>query len=582
MPRMGRRRTTGFALGVALALSACDGSPPPAAGDGPFREAAADSGLRFRHFNGMYGEFHLPEIVGSGLAWLDYDRDGDMDLYVVQGAMIEDTRDPRDAVPRWDRGDPPGDRLFRNDLSVDSSGRPRVSFTDVTSVARIPAGGYGMGVAAGDYDNDGWTDLYITQLGANRMLRNTGRGTFEDATQETGTPGAWWSVSAVFVDIDHDGWLDLYVADYLDWSLQSNLECYRTNGLEDYCGPDSYLPIPDRLFHNRRDGTFREITAESGITSAYGAGLGVVSGDFNADGLLDLYVANDGLPNQLWINRGDATFEDVALLAGCALNADGMAEASMGVDAADFDGDGDEDLFMAHLNEETNTLFVNDGSGGFTDRSAFTGLGPASHAFTGFGAGWFDYDNDGWLDIYVVNGAVRTLEELARAGDPYPLHQTNQLFRHLGDGTYAEVDLGLGTESAVSRGSAIADVDNDGDTDLAVSNNSGDLRLFLNETRGSNHWIGLDVRGPDERPRPMLGAWVEVTTASGRRLHRRVRRDGSYASSNDPRLIVGLGPESGIRGVRIAWPDRSVETWGALEADRWHTLKPGGGSAAAP
>ncbi len=452
------------------------------------------------------------------------------------------------------------------------------TFRDVTEGSGAGDRGYGMGVAAGDYDNDGWVDLYVTALGSNRMLRNTGNGRFEDATEMTGTDDSWWSVSAAFVDIDRDGWLDLYVADYLDWSLPSNQECYRTNGLEDYCGPDSYLPIPDRLFHNNRDGTFRPITAESGIATDYGAGLGVVSGDFNGDGWLDLYVANDGLPNQLWINRGDGTFSNTALLAGCALNADGKAEASMGVDAADFDGDGDEDLFMAHLNEETNTLYVNDGSGGFDDRSAFSGLGPPSHAFTGFGAGWIDYDNDGWLDLYVVNGAVRTLEDLARAGDPYPLHQTNQLFRNRGDGSYVAVEGGLGSESAVSRGSAVADVDNDGDLDLAVSNNSGHVRLFLNESAGAHHWVGLRVVGPGERPRPALGAWVGVTADSGRTIFRRVRRDGSYASSNDPRLIVGIGQETGIRRVVVTWPDGGVESWPGLEIDRWHTLQRGKGT----
>ncbi len=233
---------------------------------------------------------------------------------------------------------------------------------------------------------------------------------------------------------------------------------------------------------------------------------------------------------------------------------------------------------MAHLDGETNTLYVNDGSGGFTDRSAFTGLGPPSHAFTGFGAGWLDYDNDGWLDIYVVNGAVRTLEDLAREGDPYPLHQTNQLFRHRGD-AYVEIDGGLGFESAVSRGSAIADVDNDGDMDIAVSNNNGALRLFLNRAGNENHWIGLLAVGPDTRPRPMLGAWVRVTTVSGRQLHRRVRRDGSYASSNDPRLIVGLGRDAAILSVEISWPDGTVESWNGLQIDRWHTLRQGTGSA---
>jgi hypothetical protein len=581
MGAMGSKRQIGVPLVLVLISTACaeTSSPPPSSA--PFREVSAEAGLDFQHFNGMDGHFHLPEIVGSGLAWLDYDRDGDLDLYVVQGAMIDAARDPRTATPGWEEEAAPTDRLYRNDLNVGPTGERTSRFVDVTDAAAIPAGGYGMGAAAGDYNNDGWVDLYITALGENRLLRNTGRGGFEDVTTNSGTADPWWSVSATFVDIDLDGWLDLYVADYLDWSLGANKKCYRTNGLEDYCGPASYLPIPDRLFLNLGDGTFRGITAESGVADEYGAGLGVVSGDFDSDGWLDLYVANDGLPNQLWINRRNGSFSNTALMAGCALNADGMAEASMGIDAADFDEDGDEDLFMAHLNEETNTLFVNDGSGNFDDRSAFSRLGPPSHAFTGFGAGWVDYDNDGWLDIYVANGAVRTLEDLARAGDPYPLHQTNQLFRNLGDGSFVEIEAGLGTESAVSRGSALADFDNDGDMDLAISNNNGAVRLFLNEAGAAHHWIGLRVVGPSATPRAMLGAWVEVSDTRGRKLYRRVRRDGSYASSNDPRLLFGLGQESEIQMIVVRWPGGSRETWTGLEVDRWHTLQQGRGTPAA-
>ena len=529
-----------FSLAILLpfTLFACGATPEPAL---PFADVTDEAGLQFEHRNAAEGEFYLPEIVGAGLAWIDYDRDGDIDLYVVQ-------TDPQSS-----------DRLFRND-----GGR----FVDVTESMQIPAGGFGMGVAVGDYDGDGWDDLYVTQLGENRLLRNDNGQRFVDQTEASGIRDPWWSVSATWTDIDRDGRLDLFVADYLDWSVAGNQDCFRTNGLEDYCGPASYLPIPDRLFRNLGNGQFEEWTSRSGIAATFGAGLGVLSVDFNGDGWLDVYVANDGLPNQLWINLGDGRFEDRALLAGCALNADGKAEASMGVDAADFDEDGDLDLFMAHLNEETNTLYVNDGDAGFTDRSAALGVGPPSEPFTGFGGGWFDMDNDGDWDLYVVNGAVRTLEDRAREGDEYPFDQPNQLFVQR-DGRFAEWVGALGDIAEVSRGSALGDYDNDGDLDLAISNSNGRLRLLRNEIGTASHWIGFSA--PQWAGH---GVQLELALNDGRRLHRLFRRDGSYASSNDARLIVGLGEATKIEELLLRWPDGTTRNLDPLEIDRWHTLDP--------
>lgn len=566
-----------------LGLISCGGEDPATPGlsgpteRGPFTEISADAGLDFEHFNGKAGKFYPCEITGSGLAWLDYDRDGDLDLYAVQGTTLDPNSSPAGASPPWIGAEPPTDRLFRNDLVIAADGTRHVQFVDVTASSGIVADGYGMGVAVGDYDNDGWVDVYVTQVGVNRLFRNNGDGSFTDETARAGVGDPWWSVSAVFADYDGDGWLDLFVTNYLDWSPANNKECTSFNGIRDYCAPESYRPLPDRLFRNRGDGTFEDVTVRAGISKVFGAGLGVVAADFDDDGRLDFYVANDGLPNQLWINRGDGTFEDRALLAGCAINGDGKAEASMGVDAADFDDDGDEDLFMTHLGSETNTLFVNAGKALFIDRSGPSGVGPPSFEFTGFGGGWFDYDNDGLLDLYVVNGAVRALAHLALVGDPFPFHQPNQLFHNRGDGQYEEIRSGFGDESAVSRGAAVGDMDNDGDLDVVVSNNHGSIRLFRNDRGQQNRWIGLRLVGPSSVPRYMLGTRVALVLESGRTLWRRVRRDGSYASSNDPRLIVGLGRETRLKRIVAHWPDGAVEAWDGLAVNRWHTLQKGTG-----
>ena len=542
-----------------------------------FVDATDQAGIDFVHFNGTTGEFFLPEITGSGGGLFDFDNDGDLDLYVVQGAYLQPPEKSPDPV-KWQGDQPPTDRLFRNELIP--AGQLR--FTDVTEQCGIHAPGYGMGVATGDYNNDGWIDLYVTNLGANQLWRNNGGNTFTDVTQEAGTDDPRWSTSAAFVDYDRDGWLDLFFANYVDFSTSYRRNCFSTASARDYCGPTSYDDVPDKLFRNRGDGTFEDVTIPSGIAEHFGSGLGVVTADFNNDHWPDLYVANDGDPNQMWINaQGKGTFEDNALLGGTALNRMGQAEAGMGVDAADFDSDGDEDLFMTHLERESNTLYENLGNGLFEDRTIESGLHAASLPYTSFGTRFVDYDNDGLLDLLVLNGAVRVIEAQARAGVAYPLTQPNQLFQNRGGEKFVEVTKAAGPALAiaeVSRGAALGDVDNDGDVDVVVFNNNGRTRLLLNQIGNRNHWLGLRVLDP-ELHRDALQARVEVVTSLGKSQWYRVHTDGSYCSAGDPRIVSGLGADTNIKLVRVHWPDGGIELWPDLEVDRYHILQRGQGTA---
>ena len=545
-----------------------------------FTDGAAAAGLDFVHFNGMSGEYYSAEIMGPGGALLDFDNDGDLDVYLVQGRMLGPGKTLADALfpPPSGTGPEAGDRLYRNDLQVQANGTRTLRFTDVTAGSGLGIRGYGMGVATGDVDNDGWIDIYRTGLGANHLFRNNGDGTFADLTARAGADDPRWSVSASFVDYDRDGWLDLYVGNYVDPRLEDRIECFNRTGEKDYCGPQRYVPAPDRLLRNRGDGTFADVTAAALRGGEYGPALGVVAADLDGDGWQDLYVANDGEPNQLWLNQRDGTFLDGSWLAGVAVNRDGNAEGSMGVDAGDFDGDGDDDLFMTHIATETNTLYINDG-GLFEDRTARAGLGPPSLPYTGFGTAWFDFDNDGWLDLLIANGEIRTQEALVRANDPFPLHQRNQLFRNLGNGRFEEVGDAAGSMfrvSEVSRGAAFGDVDNDGDTDVLLTNNNGPVRLLINRIGDRNPWVGLRLVGASGR-RDMLGARVAVFRGGGAVLWRRARTDGSYVSANDPRVLFGLGETASVDRVRVVWPGGRAEEWAGVGANRWTTLIEGTG-----
>jgi len=548
-----------------------------------FKEVAEQVGLKFQHYNGMTGKLYLPEIMGSGAALFDFDNDGDLDVFLVQGNVLEPgTQSARTQFP-WRGPGLPRSRLFRNDLVVGKDGsrtlKFSLKFTDVTEKSGIVADGYGMGVAVGDINNDGWPDLYLTNLGRNQMYLNKGDGTFSEVTGKTGTDDPRWSTSAAFFDYDRDGWLDLMVVNYANFSATNSPTCYAATSARDYCTPSVFRAPGNRLFHNKGDGTFEDVTVSAGVDKEFGHGLGVVTADFDGDGWTEIYIANDGDPNQLWINQKDGTFKNEAFLAGAAVNRDGKAEAGMGVDAGDFDGNATEDIFVTHLMDETNTLYVNLGKALFEDRTREAGLGMPGRRFTGFGTAFFDYDNDGWLDLLVVNGAVQLLPEVMRKGDPYPLGQPNQLFHNHG-GKFVEVtdnvDVGFQLLE-VSRGAAFGDLDNDGDTDVLVTNNNGRARLFLNQVGTRNHWLGLRLITKNAA-RDALGAQVEILISKNNVVRRRVRTDGSYLSANDPRVLVGLGGATAVETVRVRWPDGTAEEWKGTPVDQYVTLQQGTGS----
>jgi hypothetical protein len=566
---------------AAIALVSCGGdnsSTPSTAAPAPaedwFVERAKESGLDFVHFNGMSGEQYYPEIMAPGVAVFDYDNDGDLDVYLVQGTMLGAKKTIKDAT--YTPSGPLGDRLFRNDLVVGADGKRTLHFTDVTGPSGINVTSYGMGVAAADYDNDGFVDLYRTSLSGAVLLHNNGNSTFTDVTAKTGVgnPGGW-GVSAAFVDYDRDGWLDLYVGNYLLYSIAADLDCLSVTGQNDYCPPNSYRAQPDRLYHNRGNGTFEDVTSRALVGGADGPALGVSTADFNGDGWIDIYVGNDGQPNQLWINQKDGTFKDTAFLSGAAVNGQGNSEASMGIDAGDYDNDGDEDIFITNWLAQMNILYVNMGGGVFEDQKAASGLGPPSLAKTGFGAAWFDYDNDSWLDLLTANGSVSIIEAQARVNDPFPLKMLNQLYRNLGNGRFEDVSTRAGkafTLNDVSRGAAFGDLDNDGDEDVIIGTAAGPARLLINNVGNKNHWVGLRLMGGK---RDQIGARVEVIRKSGSPLWRRARSDGSYASANDPRVLVGLGTSTDPVRLRVSWPSGKTEEFGDVPIGRWTTLTEG-------
>jgi enediyne biosynthesis protein E4 len=538
----------------------------------PFRDAAEETGLEFHHFLGAVGKYYLPEITGSGAGLLDYDGDGDLDVFFVQGDLF----DPATPVDRLTFARPsthwPGHRLFRNELIPGG----KLKFTDVTERAGIKRRTYGMGVAVGDYDNDGDPDLYITSFGSNLLYRNNGNGTFSDVTREASVDDPRWSSSATFVDYDRDGRLDLFVANYVDFTVANNKKCNSPSGAPDYCSPTVYEGEPSRLFHNEGQGRFRDVSRKAAITKP-GPGLGVVTGDWNRDGWIDIYVANDQSANYLWINRGDGAFEERGLMAGAAFNADGKPEASMGVDSGDFDGDGDEDLFMVNLTGQKCALYLNDGNGNFEDVTARFALQVPSRPFTGFGTQWFDFDHDGWMDLFVANGAVMTIEN--QRGSPFPFRQRSQLYRNLGGRTFREIRSGaaLSREEA-GRGAAFGDIDNDGDIDIVVSNGNGPARLLLNEASAGRSWLQVRLEGVRTN-RDGTGARVAVIREDGSIQWKTARTDGSYMSANDPRLHFGLGNAVAIRGVGVVWPGSRPELYEEKRVNTLIVLREGRGSA---
>ncbi|MEM8994412.1 MAG: CRTAC1 family protein [Acidobacteriota bacterium] len=550
----------------------------PAEGPALFVDRAADLGLDFRHWNGMTGDFVYAELMGSGVALFDYDNDGDLDVFVNQGHLLGADKRPEDALFPPPEG-PSIDRLFRNDMRP---GEPdSLRFVDVTEEAGLDIDGYSMGVATGDIDNDGDVDLYVTEWeGDNRLLRNNGDGTFDDISASASTTDPRWTVAAAFFDADADGLLDLYVGNYLNASLELNKVCVNEIGLREYCGPIAFEPVPDAFFRNLGGGRFEDATGDFNILQPAAPVLGVVVGDWNFDGRPDLYLANDEYPNNLLIQQEDGRYVDEARFAGAAMNAEGHAEAGMGVTAGDVDNDGDEDLFVTHLDEETNTLYESEPGALFADRTAVTGLGAPSFNATGFGTHFFDYDNDGRLDLFVANGAVQGIRERVAAGELFPLAQTNQLFRNLGDKRFEETTDAGGPVfdlEEVSRGAGFGDIDNDGDTDIVVHNNAGPVRLMINQIGQDADWLGLRILG--RHGRDAIGAQV-LLDGPGETQIRQVRTEGSYASANDPRVLFGLGDAAEPARVRVRWPDGALEAWPPLALGTYHTLRRGEGTPA--
>ncbi|MCZ6697352.1 MAG: CRTAC1 family protein, partial [Planctomycetota bacterium] len=535
-------------------------APPIPAGAQPwFQECADARSLTFIHESGHTDRYLMPEIMCGGVALFDMDNDGDLDVYLVQGGTV---------VPSANE-QLPGNMLFANDGSG--------SFTDISDSSGADDSGYGMGVTVGDYDNDGDPDLYVTNLGPNVLLRNDGSGVFTDVTDLANVGHGGWGASAAFLDYDNDGDLDLFVTNYLNWSPATEIECYKRAGGLDYCSPANYYAPPvDVLYQNNGDGVFTDVSESAGLLEAFGTGLGVICADFNMDGRTDIFVANDGMPDQLWINQGDGTFRDEAMLRGVAIDMTGAAKAGMGVAVADLDDDRDPDLLVVNLRNETDSFYRNEGSY-FADRTAEIGLANTSRPFTRFGLGFVDFDNDGRLDLYQANGRVSRFTELY-TNDPFA--EPNLLYRGTAGGQLEEVLPRGGTAellAATSRGAAFGDIDNDGRIDILIVNRDHRAHLLRNTVTNSGHWITL--RLVNEHGSDAIGATVHFTVGD-RTITRYARIASSYFSANDPRVHCGLGEAATVDQIEVRWPDATVETFGPQNADQFLMLTKGTGSPA--
>ena len=552
-------------LSLVAACTAQQGEPadrgaPAAEIRGPdwFEEVASSRGIDFVHRSGHRQRHLFPEIFGGGAALLDADGDGDLDVYLVQSDSLT-----------ADDGRREGNRLYLN------RGDGNFDEADAKSGAADP--GYGMGAAAGDYDNDGDVDLYVTNFGANALLRNDGSGRFEDVTARAGVGDPRWSTSAVFVDYDADGDLDLYVANYVNWSIATELDCFNNFGAADFCLPTNYnAPARDTLYRNEGDGRFADVSDAAGLRSSLGNGLGVVAGDFDADGRIDLFVANDMMMNQLWINQGGDRFEDRAMIFGCAVDEHGTIKAGMGIAAADPDDDGDLDAIVVNLQDQSDSFFRNEG-GFFVDATASFGVVSSSRRFTRFGVGFPDLDNDGYLDLYFANGRVVRHAE-PRAGEEF--EEPNLLLRGGADGRFELVRPLGGTATplvATSRAAAFGDFDDDGGIDVLVGNREGPAHLLRNVHPARGNWLRFRVL--NAHGRDALGAVLTVRSGE-RRLRRDVLSGYSYCAANDPRVHVGLGDRPAVEGVRVRWVDGAEEEFGRFDAGQDVILRRGAGQPA--
>ena len=522
-----------------------------------FEEVAMERGIDFRFKSGHREHFFMPEIMAGGAALLDMDNDGDLDAYLVQGGDLND-----------ERGATPYNQLYRN-LGAGQ-------FENATAGSGADDRGYGMGVAAGDYDSDGDTDLFVTNVGPNVLLRSTGAGQFDEVTAAAGVGDGAWSASAAFVDYDRDGDLDLYATRYMNWSKEMEKDCRNPVGELDYCYPPIYeAQEPDLLYQNNGDGTFTDVSLAAGLHAAYGYGLGVVCGDFDGDGWTDIFVANDGSKNQLWVNQGDGTFVDQAQLRGCALDESGRAKAGMGVSAIDIDDDGTLDLLVVNLRQQTDSFFRNQGEY-FTDATASVGLVWDRGAFARFGVGIHDFDNDSLLDLYAANGSIgRVTNYVQYAADPFA--EPNLLFRGRPGTRFEEVlpRGGVGKPLiATSRAAAFGDVDDDGGVDVLIVNRDARAYLLHNVVKDRGNWVTMRIL--NQHGSDALGAVVTFDVA-GVRKTREVRSAYSYQAANDPRIHVGLGAANTISRVIVRWPRGHRESFGAFSWGEQITLQWGRG-----
>jgi enediyne biosynthesis protein E4 len=522
-----------------------------------FVDVAAAAGIRFRHDNAASPEKYLIETMGSGCAWIDYDQDGLLDLYLVNGA----------ATRVYTPAHPLRSALYRNNGDG--------TFTDVTDKAGVGAEGlFGMGVAVGDYDNDGFPDLLVLGYGRCILYHNNGNGTFSDVTARAGLANSGrWASSAAWFDYDNDGRLDLVIANYIDWSPDRNFWCGDHGpGMRSYCHPDDYNGEPPTLYHNNGDGTFADVSQKSGLGLKPGNGLGVVTFDYDNDGWQDVFIANDSMANFLFHNNRDGTFREVGYSAGVAVSADGLPEAGMGTDAADTTGDGRMDLIVTHLDSQLARLYRNMGDGTFEDDTLQSQLGYATFHMSGFGAKFMDYDNDGARDIFMANGHV--LDNIERYNSAVHYAEPKLMFRNLGNSRFENVGDQLGSDfllPRVSRGAAIGDFDNDGDLDILVNNNGESPQLLRNDGGNAHHWIELFLIGTKSN-RDGVGARVKLR--SGNLVLYDQKKGGmSYQSAQDPRLHFGLGDRELVDEIQIIWPSGSITKLQNVKSNQFVTIQ---------
>ena len=560
-PRLTRRDfLSGMAAGALLGPRSA-GLRFSEAAQYPFEEIlAVRSGIHWVHSNGKSPEKYLPETTGAGCAFFDYDNDGWMDIYLVNSGKCDFlTPDP-----------PLRNALYKNNRDG--------TFTDVTEKAGVAAGGFGQGVAVGDYDGDGFPDLYVTQYGRSILYHNNGDGTFTDVTDKAGVAAPGWASSAVWFDYDNDGRLDLFVCRFVDFSKELNKPCgVHEDGLKHYCIPQLYSPMGSWLFRNNGDGTFTDVSKESGIANHLGKAWGVVATDINNDGLMDLFVTNDTVANFLFVNRGKGKFEEIATAAGVAYSGEGRPRSGMGIDSADFNEDGWMDLFVANLDREMFAIYQNNHDETFDDMALPTGIGKATKLMSGWGLKFFDYDNDGNLDLFLANGNPDDLINSLHGEVTY--EEPLMLFHRTGKG-FQDVSAASGpvfTRRLCSRGLAIGDFDNDGAVDVLISVNNAAPLLLRNTAAAGNHWLGVQLVGKKCNS-DAVGA--RLTYQAGDLKRGRMKSaGGSYLSSHDPRVVLGLEKREKLDWLEVKWPLPSgrVERFTNLPVDRYITIVEGEG-----